>query len=458
MRKQILVGIFLLFSSKAWAAPAISGVSGILEGEANNTSANLVTVDGSGFGSKSPAKPVIWFTAEASSQPTILGVATSWTATEHMERCSTSPRSGSWAACSDSSWLTDPNNKEWNVQYDFNQGNGAKYFISYARRVTYTEGSGSGNWKWQRWWENEGSLPDHYVGTQGSFDQTVQQEGNNSVVFLNGVWIHPADRGQTWTKEEYRWLLNSGNNTRDGGWKVWMWSNNKSSANWNSNTSAGGSPDHMFIEDDPSNFTPAGGNSYLDDIYADTSWARVVVASSNTYDAAHTREMCIPASWSTTQVTCYFHEGDFTDGQAAWVYVCDSNDSCSPGYSVTIGETYSGGNQAPTVDAGNDQTITHPTNTANLDGTVSDDLAVVGSTWTKVSGPGSATFGNANSVDTTVLFSQVGEYVVRLAASDGTLETTDTVTITYNPAASGSGSGIKRFGGKGRISGRGRIR
>ncbi len=95
-------------------------------------------------------------------------------------------------------------------------------------------------------------------------------------------------------------------------------------------------------------------------------------------------------------------------------------------------------NAAPTVDAGSNQTIVLPTNTASLDGTVSDDglpdpPAAVTTAWTKVSGPGTVTFGDASAVDTTATFSTHGAYVLQLEASDGALSTTDTVTITVDP-------------------------
>ncbi len=77
--------------------------------------------------------------------------------------------------------------------------------------------------------------------------------------------------------------------------------------------------------------------------------------------------------------------------------------------------TYSVPNQAPTVDAGSDQdllAVTFPVS-ATLDGTVADDgrptpPGTVTTTWTKVSGPGTATFANAAAVDTTVSFSAEG--------------------------------------------------
>jgi hypothetical protein len=99
---------------------------------------------------------------------------------------------------------------------------------------------------------------------------------------------------------------------------------------------------------------------------------------------------------------------------------------------VTI--TASSGNTAPVVAAGSDQTITLPAN-ASLDGTVSDDGLPSGSvavTWSKVSGPGTVSFGNASAVDTTASFSSAGVYVLRLTADDGQLTASDDVTITVN--------------------------
>src|SRR5688572_19428773 len=92
------------------------------------------------------------------------------------------------------------------------------------------------------------------------------------------------------------------------------------------------------------------------------------------------------------------------------------------------------GNQPPAVNAGPDQTITLPSS-ATLDGTVTDDSqpnppASVSTTWSRVSGPGTVTFGNATATDTTASFSAGGTYVLRLSANDGELFSSDDVTIT----------------------------
>lgn len=92
-------------------------------------------------------------------------------------------------------------------------------------------------------------------------------------------------------------------------------------------------------------------------------------------------------------------------------------------------------NLAPIVSAGPDLAINLP-NAAALAGTVSDDGRPTGSllssVWTKVSGPGNVVFGNAASPNTTASFELPGSYVLRLAASDGSLSSSDQVTVTVS--------------------------
>jgi hypothetical protein len=93
-------------------------------------------------------------------------------------------------------------------------------------------------------------------------------------------------------------------------------------------------------------------------------------------------------------------------------------------------------NQAPSVDAGADQMIVLPSG-AFLDATVSDDgrpgSSILTTNWSKVSGPGTVSFVDASSVDTTAIFAQTGVYVLRLTASDGAISSGDDVQIEVNP-------------------------
>jgi Bacterial Ig domain len=97
-------------------------------------------------------------------------------------------------------------------------------------------------------------------------------------------------------------------------------------------------------------------------------------------------------------------------------------------------------NVAPTVDAGPDRSVTLPAS-ASLIGTATDDglpSGLLTTTWSKVSGPGTVTFTNANTLTTNASFSQDGSYVLRLTANDGALSATNDVTVTV--VASGTGT------------------
>ncbi len=93
-------------------------------------------------------------------------------------------------------------------------------------------------------------------------------------------------------------------------------------------------------------------------------------------------------------------------------------------------------NHTPIVSAGTSQVLAYPDNIADLNGTVSDDgipdpPGALTTTWSQESGPGTVTFGDANAVDTTATFSDLGTYTLRLTAFDGDLSEHDDVEITY---------------------------
>lgn len=90
-------------------------------------------------------------------------------------------------------------------------------------------------------------------------------------------------------------------------------------------------------------------------------------------------------------------------------------------------------NTPPVVNAGPDLAVALP-NLATIDATVTDDgrpsPPTLTTSWSKLSGPGTVTFGNANAIDTTAAFSAAGVYTLRLTASDGALSGSDDVIIT----------------------------
>lgn len=120
-------------------------------------------------------------------------------------------------------------------------------------------------------------------------------------------------------------------------------------------------------------------------------------------------------------------------------------------------------NQSPTVNAGPDQTVTLASG-ATLDGTVKDDglpSSIVITVWSKVSGPGTVTFGDEHTINTTAHFNQAGTYVLGLNASDGSLQANDEVTVTvttlelptpYDLDGNGTGDLVWRSTGSGVVA------
>src|SRR5215204_629670 len=117
--------------------------------------------------------------------------------------------------------------------------------------------------------------------------------------------------------------------------------------------------------------------------------------------------------------------------------------SAAPGWNINWLEFLQGGvpvNQAPTVNAGTDQTIVLPASSVTLTGTASDpDGSIASYSWSKVSGPAGGTITSPSSSSTTVTGLVQGSYTFRLTVTDnqGATGTSD-VNVTVNPSTPSS--------------------
>jgi hypothetical protein len=94
-------------------------------------------------------------------------------------------------------------------------------------------------------------------------------------------------------------------------------------------------------------------------------------------------------------------------------------------------------NTPPIASAGNNQTITLPTNsvTVNGNGSTDSDGSIQSYLWSWVSGPTGYTITNPNSVSTTITGLAQGTYAFRLRVTDDDgASTTDDMVVTVNPA------------------------
>ena len=116
--------------------------------------------------------------------------------------------------------------------------------------------------------------------------------------------------------------------------------------------------------------------------------------------------------------------------------VTDNNGlSASDTMSVTVNAAP---HQPPVANAGASQTITLPTNSAVLNGTLSADPdgSIVGYSWTEVSGPSVITITNANSASASISNLVAGTYIFQLLVTDNFGATsTAQAKITVNPAS-----------------------
>ncbi len=104
------------------------------------------------------------------------------------------------------------------------------------------------------------------------------------------------------------------------------------------------------------------------------------------------------------------------------------------GYAESAG---SGGNVAPTANAGADQTITLPTSSVSLTGSGTDpDGTIASYAWTKVSGPAGGAIATPNAASTNITgLTTAGTYVYRLTVTDNLgLTGTNDVQIIVNNA------------------------
>jgi alpha-tubulin suppressor-like RCC1 family protein len=107
--------------------------------------------------------------------------------------------------------------------------------------------------------------------------------------------------------------------------------------------------------------------------------------------------------------------------------------SDSANVTVTVNVT---GPQPPVANAGPNQTITLPTNSATLTGSGSEiNGKIVSYQWTQVNGPSTATIGTPGTAQTTVSALVQGLYTFQLTVTDSAgVKANAQVTVTVNPA------------------------
>jgi len=135
----------------------------------------------------------------------------------------------------------------------------------------------------------------------------------------------------------------------------------------------------------------------------------------------------------THKVAIAFTNDYYNDPEDRNLYVDKMTISAIAGFAI--------GNRAPVVDVGPDRTIQLPTSQIDLSAVVTDDglpKNTVTLLWTVVAGTG-VRLDRETTQTPTASFPGVGNFVLRLAASDGDLSSSDDLTVNVLPRSGSTG-------------------
>jgi hypothetical protein len=98
-----------------------------------------------------------------------------------------------------------------------------------------------------------------------------------------------------------------------------------------------------FLYENGGNWIPAASGSqyFTADVYADTTWARVMIGNSPTFSATTDREIQIPVQWSAGSIQVNVNVNAFPAGQKMYLFVVDSGENASVGFPITAGSSSS---------------------------------------------------------------------------------------------------------------------
>ncbi|MDY6951849.1 MAG: DNRLRE domain-containing protein [Thermodesulfobacteriota bacterium] len=302
-----------------------------MSGVASNGSS--VTISGSGFGSKSPAGPILWDNFED-------GVDTSATVGvwdqigEEVREETSVVRSGSRCARAELGGSDSYGAMEKACSVGTNEKLYVYLWRRYKNPLTY---------------EQQKALR-IYKGGGDSFGLTWGYPYGLAAVELcdETKWItNPAHfpSEDVWYNETFVFQLGSGIDTHDGFYSYAKWDVGGDGGTVlsvdDANYKCAGYPGDLVTLYIEKYGRGAGDNEqYVDDVYMDTTWQRVIIGNNQTFSQCTHREIQIPTTWADGQITITVNTGSLPDGLTAYLFVVDAEgDANANGYPIVIGGT-----------------------------------------------------------------------------------------------------------------------
>ncbi|NPV03149.1 MAG: hypothetical protein HPY67_00220 [Syntrophaceae bacterium] len=354
----IAIGHFLCSPADVSAAPAITGVAGIVgNGE-------TITITGTGFGSTGPTIVVFDDFERGSNGTTLSSVQRAaqvgfWDNLSTMgplypTYSNTYAHSGSLSMKSD--W-SDNGAQEGGRLVQATLDSVTQVYFSWwqylptNRVVPGTSGGAGANWKlywlYRQPWPNDdfvsviltNTLP-VTVGGSGLFLTGFADDSQDGRIDINnqsGSTVTAFSKGQ-WHRFEAYYVAGG----TSGSLTLWELNSTQSRRQLGTNsgktTDFGGTWDKLHFP----GYGRGDNNSqtYYDDIYVATGTgarARVEIGNSSIYSNCTNLAVITPTSWSSNSITATVRQGGFAAGFPAYLFVIDSTGAASAGYPVTIG-------------------------------------------------------------------------------------------------------------------------
>lgn len=351
MKKLALILCVLLLPNISYSvvitpSPLVNTVNGTFN------HGNYITISGSGFGSKSPAKPLVWAPFEGGTTAADSNLsATTLDSNTYQLDTTNQPHSRSTYSVSNMAKTNEVKTAKF-VSVNTNTG---QFFVFARRKFPATIWANTSNFK--TFWgypavlgcaNNPKPLVNMVVDRLSWFAVSYQggahTTGGGQVGPISGYY--PPDDGSwtTWEMQEKKGTID----TYDGSFKFWI--NGQRIANWTPKNVTTTYPTDTYctlvLGDFWTDSVPGKGylnnvKDFLDDVYMDKTWARAMIGNASTFDACTHREPLIPTAWSGTSITAYFNQGSFPNGSKVYLFVIDSNGNASRGKEIIIGGTAS---------------------------------------------------------------------------------------------------------------------
>lgn len=354
--------------------PRISRGSGYLSGSAGSTvgggggyaHGDLVTITGTGFGTKAVAKPFLWAPFDSSINPSPLGRKTSWDLIEYMAYAA-----GEGIAGGALKSLVAGNNPvgdggtvwtagAWTTGYGFSWNDAGQKFYLFRRNKRSFDIDHTLNYKTLRLWSANQTYPNWYLSHSNGGWNCEDIAGVNSFPYgsygdqvdldqPNAQIIAARGSANVWRSEEFLTQANSSNALADGSLKHYVVGYGLAAQ-----IPFHDYADHYFkIKDDTWSaamvecfaahdildagiYAPSDWTVWYDDIYLDNTWARVMLGNSVTYSACTFLAPQPPTAWSDTSVTVSLNLAGFPSGSTRYLHVLDDTNTVRQTTSIGV--------------------------------------------------------------------------------------------------------------------------